>query len=132
MKQNITKFFHSSLFRYLIVGFSSFGVEFLAFSFFLYVVQTQALVANALSLLVAFTFNFTLSNFWTFKAGKTKAATKLTKYIALVIFNYTLNNAIFYFLNTVLAIHPVITKIIVTGLQVIWTYLAYKFWVFKK
>lgn len=128
----IDKFVKSSLFRYLIVGFSSFGIEFLAFSFFLYIAQTQALVANALSLLVAFAFNFTLSNFWTFKAGKNKAAQKVTKYIILVIINYFLNNGIFYFLNTVLGVHPVITKIIVTGLQVGWTYLAYKFWVFKK
>lgn len=128
----ISKFTQSSLFRYLIVGFSSFGVEFLAFSFFLYVAKTEALAANMLSLIVAFSVNFTLSNFWTFKAGKDKAAQKISKYLALVAINYVLNNALFYFLNTTLGINPVVTKVLVTGMQVVWNYLAYKFWVFKK
>lgn len=128
----INKFIKSSIFRYLVVGFSSFGIEFLSFSFFLYVLQTQAIVANMLSLIVAFSFNFTLSNFWTFKSGKDKAAQKITKYLLLVGINYVLNNALFYFLNTTLGIHPVITKILVTGMQVCWNYVAYKFWIFKK
>lgn len=122
---------HSSLIKYLIVGATSFAIEFAAFGFFLCVISFQALVANALSLVAAFTFNFTMSNFWTFKAGRNNVRRKIVRYIALVVTNYLLNNSIFYLLNTLFKIDPVVTKIVVTGLQVIWTYLAYNLWVFK-
>ncbi len=127
----VRDFTKTSVYRYLVVGFSSFGVEFIVFSLFLYLLKSEAIIANAASILVAFVFNFTLSNFWTFKAGKGNTRKKITRYTTLIIVNYILNNSIFYMLNTVFSVHAVITKFIVTALQVIWSYFIYRSWIFK-
>jgi putative flippase GtrA len=130
MKQ-LEKFIRSSLFRYILIGGITFGIEFAAFWVLLNVIKLDALPANMISLLISFSFNFVMSNYWTFKAGNSQNAQKLVKYLSLVAVNYVLNNAIFYVINGVLLVSPGLTKVIVTILQTSWTFLIYKFWIFK-
>lgn len=121
----------NSLVRYLIVGGSSVVVEVFSFNILLYVLQIQPLYSNMISFVIGAAFNFTMSNYWTFRAGGEQKAQKIGKYLALLGFNYVVNNVIFYCINSVLGVHPVITKILVIALQTSWTFLIYKFWVFK-
>lgn len=117
--------------RYLIVGFSSFGLDFLIFNTLIFVFSVAPLSANVISLLISLVFNFLASNYWTFKAGGKKKKQKLFRYVSIASFNYVMNNAILGFLLYVVFLNPVPAKIVVTGLQVSWTFLVYKLWVFK-
>ncbi len=125
------QFFSSSLFRYLVTGAISFGIDFVAFQVLINTFQFDALPANMLSLLISMGFNFIMSNSWAFKAGNDRKKQKLARYLILVVINYFLNNTIFYILNSMLLLSPTLAKISVTILQAIWTFFFYKVWIFK-
>ncbi|KXK25842.1 MAG: GtrA-like protein [candidate division WS6 bacterium OLB20] len=141
-----------SYFRYLLVGVTSFAIDFLLYNFLLNFFRSQptpdwafavgtavslspeavlVLASNVISLLTSLSFNFTASNYWTFKAGGGRKRSKLMKYAAISAFNFLFNNLILSVQVEHLRINPVVAKIIVTGLQTIWTFLIYKVWVFK-
>jgi putative flippase GtrA len=128
--QKIIKAFMSPQFlRYLAVGFTTFGLDFGIYYIFVKI-GAEAIAANLIAVFVSLIFNFTVTNYWTFKGGNSKRITKLSKYVVLAVFNYIANNAIIYLLTAVLMVNPLLAKVIVTGLQVSWTFVAYKLWIF--
>lgn len=117
--------------RYLIIGGLSFVIDFSLFNLFVFLFDIQPLPANMTSIVISMFFNFLMSNYWTFKAGGKGKSKKIVKYLTITSFNYIVNNATLYFLISRIYLHPSIAKFIVTGLQVTWTFIIYKIWVFK-
>ncbi len=117
--------------RYLIIGTISFLIDFSLFNLFVVAFEIQPLPANMTSIAISVIFNFLLSNYWTFKAGNHTDKNKIAKYLVIVVFNYIVNNLILYFLTSNLALNPILSKILVTILQISWTFFLYKIWVFK-
>ena len=62
-------FFTASFIRYLVIGFSTFGLQIFLLNTFTDLLNLEKNLANAYSLGFSMVFNFTLTNFWTFKAG---------------------------------------------------------------
>ncbi|MFQ5493384.1 MAG: GtrA family protein [Candidatus Dojkabacteria bacterium] len=120
-----------SFVRYFIIGVASFAIDFILFNIFIYLLHVEPIPANMTSLLLSMVFNFIMSNFWTFKVGKEKMRRKIARYLVIAAINYVLNNIILYVFLTYMSLHPVIAKVFVMGLQITWTFLIYKLWVFK-
>jgi len=117
--------------RYLIIGGISFIIDFTLFNFFVFGLSIEPLPANMTSIAISVLFNFIMSNYWTFKAGGNSKRKKIVKYLSIIALNYLINNTILYLLITYTSLHVAVIKIMVTILQISWTFMLYKVWVFK-
>jgi putative flippase GtrA len=77
------------------------------------------------------TYNFLLSNYWTFRAGHGNHARKISKYLALALVNYVFNVVMFKILVEDFGVNAYLTMVLITGTIITWNFLLYRFWVFK-
>lgn len=123
--------FEYSIFRYLFIGGLTFTLDFGIYQLFISWVHWQEVPSNLASVFVSLFFNFTLSNFWTFRAGKANSSKKIGRYALLATFNYFFNNLVFAFLVGGLNLNGLVAKVIVTMAIVCWNFVLYKTWIFK-
>ena len=121
----------SQLFFYLLFGTISFLIDFGGYILLLSV-GLPPLVSNIVSLLLSLCFNFYTSSNITFKNNGGNLKKNLVRYIVLLSFNYIVNNSLIFVLTYILNIDAVFAKVIVTILQFMWTYIIFKYWVFKQ
>lgn len=132
VKKLIVLLFSRNFLRYLIIGFTTFAMQIGLLYLFTNTFGFEKIPGNICSTLLSMIFNFTMSNYWTFKAGSHKQAQKLGKYGVLATINYVFDTLIaFPLLAVTLGINQYITKVMITAMIVSWNYFLYKFWVFK-
>jgi putative flippase GtrA len=113
------------LLRYLIVGFSTVGLEFVNLRLFTEYIGLWYLASNTIAYIISFVFNFFLNRFWSFKSsGNIKR--QLLIYGVLFIINLALSNLVMYLLTDILGIMYMISKIFSVGLVVSWNFIIYK------
>jgi len=117
--------------RYLLVGGTTFAIDFALFSVLHSVFGWDVLLANTASYWSSIAFNFSVNYRWTFGSTESTAFRRqLALYIGLLLFNFGFSS-VFLSVTIGLGLNPQIAKIIATGLQMSWTYIAYKTIVFK-
>lgn len=121
----------NSFFRYLLVGTTTFVIDFGIFKLLLSYTQLNDVPANLISVFLSLLFNFTFSNFWTFQAGKDNKVKKLGKYAILASINYIFNNISFALLINYFDLPSLPAKALVTIAVITWNFFLYKVWVFK-
>lgn len=121
-----------SFVRYLLIGTGTFILDFGIFNFLSLYTKTEPIVANLISTFLSLFFNFTMSNFWTFKQGKSQQAKKLGRYAILAIFNYIFGNVAMYFFIEHTSLNHNLAKVIVTLSVMAWNFVLYKKWVFTE
>lgn len=142
-------FFSKQFLKYFIVGLSGAVIDFgllltqvyiLRFSPF-FTVSFNVLdfpfnidisVANAISAMTAIVYSFFLQRSWAFNAKDEKIRHQLYRYILVVGFTYLYTNILFGFFVVNHGITEGISKMLVTMLQMVTSYILYKYVVFKK
>ncbi|MGE5557002.1 MAG: GtrA family protein [Bacillota bacterium] len=113
------------LIKYLITGFSSFGLE----TSLLFLLTERAKLyyqySNIIAYVVVFWFNFLLNKFWSF-GSKRNMARQLILYTPLFIFNLAFNYFMMYLLTDVVRLFYLFSKVIVVGMVVTWNFFLYK------
>lgn len=116
--------------RYLVTGFSSFGLEYGIFFVMYYFMDIYEVIANSTSIFIAFWFNFLLNRFWSFKS-KGDLGKQVVQYLMLFAFNMTFSNLFIYAFSEYTPISPLITKVMVMCFIVMWNFILYKKVIFK-
>jgi putative flippase GtrA len=111
--------------RYLIVGGSSFLLEYGLFFILLQHYKIHYLIANSVVYSSVSLINFMLNRTWTFRSQK-KVSLQLMLYLGLIGFNFFASNLVLYFFSDFMQISPLIAKIIVMGMVVCWNFVLYK------
>lgn len=138
-------FFSRQFLKYVIIGVSGavvdFGLLFIQiyllqfnpfFQLYIGIFEINISGANAISALTAMVFSFILQRGWAFKASGEAVLGQLYRYIGAVTFTYIYTNLLFGFLVQKTGITEMISKFMVTCLQMGISYLLYKFIVFRK
>jgi putative flippase GtrA len=150
----ILKKFPVNFYRFVVVGLTVFVIDFILFNTLYHLLGFQTkldlfnvgttVVAislpNLLSVAISTVVGYILNKTWSFENKSDNVASQFSKYVAVAIFNNTLNNVIFglllYNVFTQTDFHTVIettvAKILATSFQVVSSYLLYKFVVFKE
>jgi putative flippase GtrA len=117
--------------RYLIVGGSTFLIDFLSLVFTHEYLNQSLAISTTAAYWLAVTYNFSLTRLWTFGLNKKANAQKqFVLYLLLLGFNYIFT---LFFISLVSAlIYYWIAKIIAVVLQTIWTFYIYKAFIFKQ
>jgi len=95
--------------------------------------------SNTVALVVAIVTKFFFHRYWVFKEeADTNKAREHTKFIKFIIVNSVgvgINNGVIYLLSFVKIYNPYwfyISKVLATGIVMLWNFFANKFWTFKR
>ena len=110
--------------RYLLVGGTSFGLEYGLF-WLLFHFSTPLLLANTVAYLTIFGLNFMLNRQWTFQSTG-NVQRQILLYVLLVVFNLLASNAVIYLLVNQLLVPALIAKVMVMVMIVAWNFVLYK------
>src|SRR4030095_1383088 len=117
--------------RYLFVGGTTFIIDFSLLFFLHEIAHINLAVATSIAYWTSIAYNFTLNRWWTFSASENrKLHEHATTYLVLLGFNYIFT-VIFVSLVSQ-HIYFATAKIIAVGIQISWTYLIYKNFIFVK
>ncbi len=120
-----------SFVRYVVVGGSTFALDFFLLILLHGVLHLNVLVAATVSYWVSIAYNFLLNRFWTFSATEKKELTRhILLYGILLGSNYLFTIA-FLAVAGRLGMHYIVAKILSVGIQMSWTYLVYKRVIFR-
>ncbi|HAA25633.1 MAG TPA: GtrA family protein [Ruminiclostridium sp.] len=120
--------------RYLIVGVSTFIIEYSLFLFFREILPLHELVTNIIVYTFIFWFNFLMNKFFTFKSRK-NIVKQLISYGILFLFNGVVGNILLftaikklleYLFPTVVWIPYYLPKILIMVFIVSWNFILYK------
>jgi len=118
--------------RYLIVGATSFVVEYASFYSMYIPLKVPLITANSVSFGLGLLTSFLLNRVWTFGKGaySKKASHQLLLYITLALINLAISNILIKILDS-LEVDPQIGKIIAISTIAFWNYFFYKVVIFK-
>lgn len=124
--------FKYSFFRYLLIGTTTFIIDFGIFNFMSLKMDIRPIIANITSTFLSLFFNFSMSNFWTFQRGNSQQFKKLTRYGLLAVFNYIFGNVAMYGFIEYTDLNHNLAKALITITIISWNFLLYKKWVFTE
>lgn len=117
--------------RYLVTGFTSFGIEYGLYVLLFNVLKVHYIIASILVYAFVFWFVFLVNRFWSFQStGNIKK--QLFQYLFLFAFNLIVSNVILMYLFTdILGISPFISPILKMAFVVCWNFLIYKYIIYR-
>lgn len=116
--------------RYLVIGFSTFFLEYGIFRALLDLLHVYYLFANTAAYFISFWFNFMLNRYWSFKSTS-DIKRQLMQYLVLFGINLAATNGLMFVMTGFLGIIPEISKILVMGAIVCWNFIIYKKIIYK-
>lgn len=129
MKELTTYLYHHHFVRYLLVGGTTFVIDFSLLVILHGYLKLNLGASTSVAYWISITYNFMLNRYWTFDAReKESLARHISTYLILLIFNYLFTVT---FVSIVGAhINYIIAKALAVGIQMIWTYPVYKKYIF--
>lgn len=131
--------------KFIIVGGINTGIDFFVLNLEMFLTGITSgpsmLLLNSLSFSVATTNSFFMNKHWTFQdKDEKKAGVKFSQFLIVSIIGITINGAVVYlvtsFIDPVFGLSPQlwanVAKLFATGLSLVWNFVGYKFFVFKK
>jgi len=136
--QKLIKTFTSDQFKkYFISGITAFGTDYIILNILTAATNDSHIkiivnlsVPNLISTFFGMIVSYILNRLYAFKSNK-DVVKEGSKFILVVSINYIVSNILFGFMVYNIKIIAPIAKIFVVGLQMLWTYFLYKFFVFK-
>lgn len=124
--------------KYLIVGFTTFGIEYTLFATTYYLLwhnglldhdkANTALASNIVGYSITFVYNFLLNRYWSFQS-KSDFSKQLFYYAILFGLDLLASCAIVYLLTPLIG--PWISKLVAMGAVVSWNFIFYKKIIYK-
>jgi putative flippase GtrA len=124
-----------STIRYLIVGFSTFGLDYLLNWFFIKVVGINYLLVGYLVSPVVLVYNFFFHKLWTYKdVGSKEEGTRgqVFRYAVLVGFNMVANMVLMYVFYGLFKLPLFPTRVLCVAVSLAWNFPVQRLWVYRK
>lgn len=129
IKHNFPTLYEHKFVRYILVGGSTFVIDFCILFSFHELLNLSIPIATSTAYWVSVTYNFLLNRSWTFSGVEQKQLHKNAgAYLLLLAFNYLFTVLFVSFMSHF--IYFAVAKAIAVGVQITWTYFIYKHYVF--
>lgn len=119
------------LFRYVVVGTSGFGIDFLTLIILTSFFGINPTVAVVFNQAITLSYNFTLNKYWSFE-NKQMPHKQLVRYLSLAAWNYTFSVGAMYVLNEQFGVHYLVARLLSVITMVSWNFLLYRHWVYAQ
>ena len=118
--------------RYLVTGFTAFGIEYGLYILLFKWVGLHYILASVIVYALVFWFSFIINRIWSFKS-KGSIKKQFVQYGLLFLFNLVVSNIFLMQLFTdVLGIDPLFSPFLKMACVVCWNFLIYKFIIYKE
>ena len=130
--KTLKKPFIQQLIRYLVTGFTAFGIEYAMYVFLLKGIGLHYILASVIVYALVFWFYFIVNRIWSFKS-KGNISKQLLQYGLLFSFNLVVSNIfIMKLLTDIIGLDPLISPFIKMAFVVSWNFLIYKYIIYKE
>lgn len=117
--------------RYIITGFTAFGIEYGLYVILIRFLKIHYIWASAIVYFLVFWFVFLVNRFWSFKSTS-DLKRQLFQYGILFVFNLVIANILLMaFLTEVLGMSEYLSPFFKTACVVSWNFLIYKYIIYK-
>jgi putative flippase GtrA len=116
--------------KYGIAGLVSLAAELSLLYFFTEVVKLWYIYSNSLALFVALIINFSLNRFWVFCSQQSFVKQFVTSGTLFAI-NLVAENVLMYSFTDIAHLYYLLSKILTTGMSVLWDFFLYKYIIYK-
>jgi putative flippase GtrA len=111
--------------RYLVSGFTAFGLEYMIFYLLYHTLGLGLIPSNTFAMIAGFITSFLLNRFWSFQSSGSAWRQLLLTGILFGV-NLVLSNGLIYLLTDFMNMAPLVSKILVMGMIVAWNFILYK------
>jgi putative flippase GtrA len=120
-----------SIFRFLLVGVSTFILYYMIFSLLYYAIGIRYIVSISISYLLAITYHFLINRQYTFNCTSSTFISSLLKYFCMCLINYIITISIVEISVRWLLLPPDIGLILSVFTTLLTGYLILRLWVFR-
>lgn len=117
--------------KYAVVGFLGTALDLGSLYLFVDVLHLHLLFSTALSFTLAVINNFTLNKYWTFQNKSSNVRKQFIKFLIVSTIGLLMTEMCMAFFVYVLQLWYMASKLITSGLVLMWNFLANKYWTFK-
>jgi len=115
--------------KYIITGLSAAGLEYLLF-YILIRTNNSLYLSNSAGMTAGFILSFLLNRYWSFQS-KSNAFRQFSLYLTLFIVNLGISNTLIHVLSKNLGILPLISKVIIMAMMILWNFILYRKVIYK-
>ncbi len=120
------------LMRYLVTGFTAFGIEYSLYVLLYKAVGLNYILASVIVYALVFLFSFFVNRKWSFQS-QGRVNRQLFLYLLLFLFNLVFANVfLLRFLTDVLGINALFSPFLKMACVVCWNFFIYKFIIYKE
>lgn len=124
---------YKQIIKYLFAGGLAALTDFAILFLLVDVIHIWYVTSSVLAFAIAFGVSFYLQKFWTFRDGDLdKIYKQLAVYLAVGLANLGLNTLFIYILVDKFGLWYMLAQVLISGVIAIWSFLIYKFLIFKK
>ncbi|HAS72761.1 MAG TPA: GtrA family protein [Clostridiales bacterium UBA8960] len=132
LKSFLNKETLAQLYRYLVTGFTAFGIEYALYVFLLKVLGWHYVLSSVIVYALVFWFSFIINRIWSFKS-KGDMRKQVIQYGLLFFFNLVVANVILMtFFIDIVGISPLVSPFLKMACVVCWNFLIYKTIIYKE
>ncbi len=118
--------------KFGIVGISGIFVDFATTWFCKEKLKSNKYISNSIGFIFAATSNYILNRNWTFQSNNTQIIKEYSSFLIISMIGLGINNLIIYWLHGKMKLNFYFSKIIATGLVVVWNFLANYYYTFRQ
>lgn len=120
------------IFRFVLAGAVASLTQILGVTIFYEKLGYDIIPATTLAFIIAFLASFSLQKFWTFRDFRSKVLDRqLSIFLVLAVINLIINDILMHFLVNTFSIWYIFAQFATSGMIGIYSFLAYKFVIFK-
>lgn len=131
----VTKQLVFSSMKYVVVGFSTFGLDYFLNWLLIEVIGVNYLFVGYIIAPIVLLYNFSMHKLWSFRdVGSKEGMTRdqVVRYLILVAFNSVANMVMMYLFYDLLALPLLVTRVLATGIAIMWNFPLFRLWVYRK
>ena len=117
--------------KFGVVGFTAFLIDYSLLYIFTEYFGIYYLYSSIISFTVSLIYNYILSIKWVFDVTKKQTAKEITIFVILSIMGLGINQLVMYVMVEWLKIYYMITKIVATGIVMVWNFVTRKIFIEK-
>jgi len=118
--------------KFTIVGTVNTLIDLTALYCFVEYLHINVILASILSFLIAATNSFFFNKTWTFKNSSLNYRNQVLKFIIVSGIGLTLNTIFMYMFVQLIGLWYMFSKVLTSGIVLIWNFIGNKFWTFSK
>ena len=130
LSQFFEKAFLTKFLKFCVVGFSGTAIDFGLTWLCKEIFKVPKFLANAIGFVVAATSNYILNRTWTWGSTNEQVGVEYVKFFAVSLIGLGLNTLILYVFNEKLKLNFYLSKVIATGVVMLWNFFANNFFTF--